>query len=708
MMTHSKITQANRGFTLLEVVLAIAVFAFGMLALVELQTGLARSGSDANMRTVASNIAEEQVEDARGFTQITADPTNGRTDYNEIVSDTRTVSRGNLDYTVDLTVTDYYWDADSETFTTTQPTGIVNSDYKTMDIVVMWRDPTGGEDFSDHDTIDFGAGGGVRIVEAVPSTPGLLGALVASERENVGAPTVDYNPGDNPDIVRITLDADNHKFKESTNVMPDVIRTDKVETWFDVVTYSQVNSQASFLRREEFVTVSCDCELNNSPDEADWGRKPTLWNGVTYTEGEKVDKPIGTVPGGVQQSAYCTVCCRDHHDGAGSGEEDVYNLDNVGSTEDHPHYDRDNRGLVIDTEVSDGDAYVEACRLVRKDGFMRVTQDANQGTLIGFPEGYLDFDAGANEYSAYVVDAVSGYYGGTGSNFQNNLLQPNPPDSSSAYDAFPARTTTNGTNLPTPNLFNSQQLRARGLYVDYLTQAAQDVISECFPLDSRSDDCPATNTTSPLEIYPFFDVQMTKLARWNIVNGEDQIIETGLIDVSNDPIATNNTHSRGLATLISEDGGQSTVLISSHKGNLGLTATGAIDPNYANEINKDHLYVNANLDDTPAPSIGYVVTGSLGSGVRRVRASDLSINGSDGVFCGQTDTDWACVLNGSGTVTIGNYYLNNPTVYVCSSLGTGVVSGGTTVATATTTFSLPGAGATDQNIWISENADCSL
>jgi prepilin-type N-terminal cleavage/methylation domain-containing protein len=73
----------NGGFTLLEVVLAIAVFAFGMLALVELQTGLARSSSDANTRTVAANVAEV-VESARGFAQIAADPDNLRMDYDEI------------------------------------------------------------------------------------------------------------------------------------------------------------------------------------------------------------------------------------------------------------------------------------------------------------------------------------------------------------------------------------------------------------------------------------------------------------------------------------------------------------------------------------------------------------------------------------------------------------------------------------------------
>ena len=50
------------GSMLLEVVLAIAVFAFGMLALVQLQGNLTRSSADANTRTVATNIAEEVIE----------------------------------------------------------------------------------------------------------------------------------------------------------------------------------------------------------------------------------------------------------------------------------------------------------------------------------------------------------------------------------------------------------------------------------------------------------------------------------------------------------------------------------------------------------------------------------------------------------------------------------------------------------------------
>ena len=65
MITKSKRNQLNltmngermTGGMLIEVLLAIAVFAFGMLALVQLQGNLTRSSADATTRTVATNIA---------------------------------------------------------------------------------------------------------------------------------------------------------------------------------------------------------------------------------------------------------------------------------------------------------------------------------------------------------------------------------------------------------------------------------------------------------------------------------------------------------------------------------------------------------------------------------------------------------------------------------------------------------------------------
>ena len=63
----------NGGFTLIEVLMGILIFAVGMLALAKLQGNLARNSGDANARTVATNIAEEIIEEVRVFGQIDRD-----------------------------------------------------------------------------------------------------------------------------------------------------------------------------------------------------------------------------------------------------------------------------------------------------------------------------------------------------------------------------------------------------------------------------------------------------------------------------------------------------------------------------------------------------------------------------------------------------------------------------------------------------------
>ena len=86
----------DSGFTLLEVLIGMVVFALGMMALAQLQGNLSKSSADANARSVAINIAEETVEAARTFTQVTAGT--GVTAFNHIVSKTETIQRGGIKY----------------------------------------------------------------------------------------------------------------------------------------------------------------------------------------------------------------------------------------------------------------------------------------------------------------------------------------------------------------------------------------------------------------------------------------------------------------------------------------------------------------------------------------------------------------------------------------------------------------------------------
>jgi type II secretory pathway pseudopilin PulG len=701
MNTLSKSQIRPRGFTLLDVVLAIAIFAFGMLALIQLQGGLTRSHSDANYRTVAVSLAEELIETYRGFSQPFASD-NGRVDYAEIVSSDAPELHpyAGTNYYVERTVTDYYHvpdplNPDATPFSTEKPVGVVLSDFKVVELRVTWS-PIGQLEALGSDEL--------LVREIIPSTPSLIGAnIVADDDGEPGTPPVDFTPGERPDIVSLSLGEGTDKFKESTKPQPDVDRG-AFQTWFDVVTYSQGDLGAVFLRREEFLAVKCDCELFSS--NAGGGLRPTLWAGYEYTEGEFVNKYYGERATGTPDDLYCDICCRDHHDGGSTDPEHVYDPFGGGSG-DHPHYGRDNQGNIIPTPVQPNQGrdseYVEACRLVRKDGFMRVTHDAFQQTLNGFQEGYLSFTENVDAYSDYVTSAVTAHYESDQASFDQ------PEDVSYV---IPASTPATATDLPTVYYAHSQQLRSRAVYTDYLTREAQDNLNACFDnLGNPTPDnlgCNIPNASSPLEVYPFFELQMTWLDRWNEKPVGDPV------DVTNDKIQSGNTHSRGLAYCGDRKnpscigGGQVDVIITSHNGNLGLTATGAIDPDYESDLNERLLYVDVNLDNTPQPDVGKVVAGSLTSGVRGVDAADLVLT-PDNALCGQTDVDYSCLVStGGGTLKVSDYYKNRTALWVCSD---GLVTVGSTPSadpvggTSSVTFALPASNLT-ADIWIANDPSC--
>jgi type IV pilus modification protein PilV len=62
----------QRGFTLLEALIALVVMAFGMLALAGMQITLSRSGDVAKQRTEATRLAQRQIDQLRAYTSIAA------------------------------------------------------------------------------------------------------------------------------------------------------------------------------------------------------------------------------------------------------------------------------------------------------------------------------------------------------------------------------------------------------------------------------------------------------------------------------------------------------------------------------------------------------------------------------------------------------------------------------------------------------------
>ncbi|HKX55533.1 MAG TPA: prepilin-type N-terminal cleavage/methylation domain-containing protein, partial [Xanthomonadales bacterium] len=112
-------TDCSRGYTLVEVLIGIVIFAIGVLALTQLQGNLARSSGDSNSRTIAINLAEEIIEQDRTFIQVESG--GGVHAFNDIVSGTETRERGGVNYNITRTVTDYYYDSDDGTFKDYKP-----------------------------------------------------------------------------------------------------------------------------------------------------------------------------------------------------------------------------------------------------------------------------------------------------------------------------------------------------------------------------------------------------------------------------------------------------------------------------------------------------------------------------------------------------------------------------------------------------------
>lgn len=659
-------TRGQSGFSILEVVIGIFIFAVGLLALSALQGALTRSMADAKVRTTAANIAERLIENQRGFTRLISDTVTPPTflAYNDIVSLNDTEDVNGITYTIDMDVTDYYYQLAGDNFTEAV-TGASTSDYKQVEVTVSWnaaqsfRREEGELDFT---AADLGSGN-IVITAAIPALTTSASAKVADEStDGLDLPPISYTPGLNPDIVSLSLG--DSKFKESLLPEPDVIRADElVETRFDVITYSQTNNGAQFLRREEFAIVACECTLR-APDKL--SRRPVVWAGDEYVRGQFVKKTFGESANN-QQSILCDSCCRDHHDG-GTSTEPADHADAAVNTYvpfkpdteffssgtfagDHKHYARPSTGPPIEVTNANND-YVEACRMVRQDGFFRVAQDFRREDLNVFPADYLDDEAEIDVYSAYVTGAASTYAAATFSGYEDSdskpCIGPSPcvvaeAPKQSSYDApivlangeLPAWSTLPLAFEPT------QQLRSRGVYFDYLSYDIRQILLNCDPDINDADDnvCKSgdvvldrTASVNHLELIPFFDVQMTKLNRWN-----ETPYPNIPVDSTNEPLADDNAHSRGVASKSAD--GESTVVANGHRGNLGFTDTMPIDPDYAGEVKESDIRIHAGAS---TPITGTNISGSLTETVPG--NPDIVVTGIKGAQCGQTSVGYECIV----------------------------------------------------------------
>lgn len=509
----------HQGFTLVEIMVALVVLALGMTALMKFQGELIKNASQARQTTEALTIAEDKMDSLRAYAD---------SDEYSLISDSTTpvtVNGVNNSYQLSWSVINCYaggaTPADQQNICLDDFGEEVPADwslgsgndqmYKAITLEVAWDQNNDGQ---------VGAEEEVQLVSALES---------ANMQKTVLPPT----DGDTSDIagdsaltkdtlgdeVQIQVDTSDNQSRQAGKPLPDVVASGQRENTlvaFDVITYSPLaGDEVAVNLREEFLNVSCECELKSEalgrePGHVQWNQSGSFRydkSGAVITKlvGEATDNNAADVSG------LCDICCRDHHDDDNSLVRYDGKLDEEGN---HAHYDSSG------AEVGVGGIYFESCRFKRIDGLLRVFQDWQLKDITTFANSDINGDNTEleNAYVSYVSDLV---------------LEP----------ADAEKSTVNGARQPIQTAVNQQkQLQARGVYIDNVYDSEGN-------LSTGDNSYQAYAGDDKLEQTPFAEVNLTLLADWL----SDKPIN---VSVTNDELDTvsseenyfSNFYSRGRIT----------------------------------------------------------------------------------------------------------------------------------------------------------------
>lgn len=499
------ISSNHRGFSLIEVLVALLVLSLGLIGLAKFHGKLLQSGSDANQLSVATTIAEEKIEQLRSFDFLVDNGDPGIA-YENIADGQETLTPSNnnnynTSYNVTWKVQDCYMngvreldaggndiDGCLEGFGQNEPAGwdlgaVDGQMYKAVTVDVDW---------SESDL-------GVTLTSIIESADFRDTFLPPTDGDGSGAggdvaETTDILS----DEVQVDVDTDSGQKRQAGKPLPEVVgnkNTNNTLVAFDVITYTPLNNpanEASVNLREEFLNVACECQFTGEgpgyiPGHVQWSmvgqyRFDSVNTGPTSVVNKTIATPTGNNDADVE--GLCTLCCRDHHD----GNQAVRYDGQTGVTGNHEHYDPVT-GLPVSAV---DDVYLESCRFKRIDGVFRVFQDWKLQEINVIPnEQLLNNATLADAYSDYVADYLV------------------PDASVTSYSDVQAEMTDVSVSINgTP-----AQLLARGIYLDQVYK--NDATGE---LSTGLDSYAAYSGNDKLEQTPFAEVNLTLLADWDALN----------------------------------------------------------------------------------------------------------------------------------------------------------------------------------------------
>ncbi|BCT91636.1 hypothetical protein LYSHEL_06600 [Lysobacter helvus] len=666
----------SEGFSLLEVLIAIVVLSVGLLALAALQGSLSRASSEAKVRgRVAAMLAGRMDELRSGgyggltpegaatpVTSTTGDCDPATPDATDWIDCTRAqAALGSL--TTTQRVDTWYG---ASTFATPAP-ALGSQDprvaqFKRITLTAAWTDATNGA-HSMAITSDVSAMALTNNIIVPPDPIGVGGT----------GPIVRTRDPATAGVIPIALSTESTS--ATTNPVPELVGqtgNQIIGTRFTVLNYTPpFASSVVVQKRFENEVVKCKCKYgaggNNLPEIFRTAQWPAIWTGDRYDV--HVPDTAAAAPGqslasgpknGVDQSALCQECCRDHHDTTSTTDVKFDPERDDGSV---AKYDLNNsNALVIVNNTNNGD-YVDSCRLVRIDGFWRTASDlyARQFGLLetetvsgetaktGVPT-----TAAVNLYTNFVKSFLAQYTGSSGLP---------PTDAQAAFTANTAFDVPTVVAIPTASNTDYRYMHGRALYVDHLEQKARDALTKALADTGTRGECPTGTAAEDCVMphLPFVTANLTEIAKWTASNTAILTINSGNL-LSTTPAQPSGGRTIGKAN------GAANNLASIRRSNSGA-AVNSVQANIAGVDPNDDTQTYA--DQQPF-TVGGGPSGAT---------FDVRVTGGSGTpfvfFTLGTDTDREClkpagadhhcvtssgtVLPQSGTVRVSNYWYENTT-----------------------------------------------
>ncbi|WP_221047887.1 prepilin-type N-terminal cleavage/methylation domain-containing protein [Methylogaea oryzae] len=615
------------GFSLVEVLVAAAIFSLGVLAVVKLQGEFLRGSGEADARSVAVQLAQQKLDDLRrfgtgtgasafAFTEIDTNA-GGAKDANgnlNLPADTSTSNGsnvvGNTDYSLSWTVSPQYFGSPVSQTAVVDPAGSASASVaqKQVTVTVSWVDQTGTTQ-------------SVQLADIInsmspDSAAGLSGGPSAGAGASNTGPEVIYTPSTSAGVVPVDVGVDTHRETLVPTVSGGQVK-------FTAYTYA---ATGVLLRQEDFTTVGCTCTLGatqgsgRTPAHAVWVAGTT--NSFRDVDGDVVTKDVGTKANN-QQDDMCTACCRDHHDpgsnatdtvaanpttsdplttGGGDGTADglkycdpangifdrCYDpFRDAGGADDYTN-GKHNHYTTAGAIATAGQNYVESCRMKRVGGYWRVYQDWQLVNTQAF--SLNDFtttgSTAKDDYAAYVQHIV------------DNILNDNSITKfygqSFTLPTTPPAAQRNSSNPLVMQVGDKVQLTGRAVYVDYLFSTLLDKV--------RAQKAAGSDY---LVNVPFYEVEVTGRAPTctdSPLPNQDSAYTggwcrpTGTSSVSVGAVGNGaNALNAGQVQGNSDSGGQRTVTFDFRRSNTGLTGSSSPADVNPNAANRDRLKNRANV-----------------------------------------------------------------------------------------------------------------